>query len=144
MQAEKQQTIENKMEHINPDGLIKNSVFSQIITTQGNGKTIYIGGQNSVNEKREIVGKDDILLQTEQVMKNLEIALKSCGVNFENLVKLNIHIVQGQNAYGAFQVSQKFLGQNSKPPIITILYVAGLISPDFLIEIDAIAILPKI
>ena len=83
------------MEHMNPDGIIKNPAFSQIITTQGNGKTIYIGGQNSVNERREIVGKNDILLQTEQVMKNLETALKSCGANFENLVKLNIHIVQG-------------------------------------------------
>ena len=39
------------MEHINPDGLIKNPAFSQIIATEGNGKTIYIGGQNAVNEK---------------------------------------------------------------------------------------------
>lgn len=131
------------MEHINPDGLLKNPAFSQIITTEGSGKTIYIGGQNAVNEKREIMGKNDIEKQTEQVMKNLEIALHSCGATFENLVKLNIHIVQGQNAYGAFQVSQKFLGQNSNPPIITVLYVAGLINPDFLIEIDAIAFLPK-
>ena len=131
------------MEHINPEGLIKNPAFSQIITTEGNGKTIYIGGQNAVNEKREILGKGDILKQTEQVMKNLEIALYSCGANFESLVKLNIHIVQGQNAFGAFQVSQKYLGQNSKAPIITVLYVAGLINPDFLIEIDAIAFLPE-
>jgi enamine deaminase RidA (YjgF/YER057c/UK114 family) len=135
--------MDTKMKHINPDGLIKNPAFSQIITTEGNGKTIYIGGQNSVNENREIVGKGDILLQTEQVMKNLEIALKSCGADFENLVKLNIHIVQGQNAYGAFQISQKFIGQNSNPPIITVLYVAGLINPDFLLEIDAIAFKPE-
>jgi enamine deaminase RidA (YjgF/YER057c/UK114 family) len=135
--------MKNKMEHINPEGLIRNPAFSQIITTEGNGKTIYIGGQNAVNEEREIIGKDDILQQTEQVMKNLEIALKSCGAGFDNLVKLNIHIVQGQNAYGAFQVSQKFLGQSSNPPIITVLFVAGLINPGFLIEIDAIAFLPE-
>ena len=135
--------MKNKMEYLNPDGLIKNPSFSQIITTQGNGKTIYIGGQNSVNEKREVVGKNDILLQTEQVMKNLEISLKSCGANFGNLVKLNIHIVQGQNAYSAFLVSQKYLAQNHNPPTITVLYVAGLINPDFLLEIDAIAFLPE-
>jgi enamine deaminase RidA (YjgF/YER057c/UK114 family) len=131
------------MEHINPDGLMKNPAFSQIITTQGNGKTIHIGGQNSVNERSEIIGKGDILLQTEQVMKNLEIALESCGATFENLVKLNIHILKGENAYVAFQVSQKFLGENSKPPIITVLFVAGLINTDFLLEIDAIAFLPE-
>ena len=132
------------MEHINPDGLIKNPAFSQIITTEGTGKTIYIGGQNAVNEKREVIGKDDLLKQTEQVMKNLKIALQSCGADFGNLVKLNIHLVQGQSAFGAFQVSQKYLEGNNKPPIITVLYVAGLINPDFLIEIDAIAFLPKI
>ena len=131
------------MEYIKPIGLIKNPAFSQIITTEGNGKTIYIGGQNAVNEKREIVGKGDILQQTEQVMKNLKIALQSCRANFENLVKLNIHIVQEQNAYGAFHVSQKYLGQKNNPPIITVLYVTGLINPEFLIEIDAIAFLPK-
>jgi enamine deaminase RidA (YjgF/YER057c/UK114 family) len=46
-------------------------------------------------------------------MKNLEIALNSCGLGFESIVKLNIHIVQGQNANQAFQVSQKFFGQIS-------------------------------
>ena len=131
------------MEHINPDGLLKNPTFSQIVTTNGKGKNIYIGGQNSVNQNREVIGKGDILAQTEQVMKNLETALKSCGASFESLIKLNIHILQGQNAYGAFQVSRKFLGQKSEPPVITVLFVAGLINPDFLIEIDAIAFLPE-
>jgi hypothetical protein len=45
------------MEHINPDGLIKNPAFSQIIMTEGNDKTIYIGGQNALNENGEIIGK---------------------------------------------------------------------------------------
>lgn len=128
-----------EIKHINPDGLIKNPAFSQIITTQGNGKTVYIGGQNAVNTNREIVGKGDILLQTEQVMKNIQTALNACGADFENLVKLGIHVVQGNDAYGAFQVSQKFLGHVKNPPTITVLFVAGLINPDFLIEIDAIA-----
>ena len=133
----------HKMEHINPDGLIKNPAFSQIITTAGNGKTIYIGGQNAVNDKGQILGQNDISMQTEQVMKNLEIALTSCGVGFESLVKLNIHIVQGQNAYRAFQVSQKYLEHTPNPPIITVLFVAGLIHPEFLLEIDAIAFKPE-
>lgn len=131
------------MRHINPDGLLKNPAFSQIITTEGSGKTIYIGGQNAVNKKQEIIGNNNLLQQTEQVMKNLEIALFSCGAGFEDLVKLNIHIVQGQNAYEAFQVSQKYLKQNAHPPTITVLFVTGLIKPEFLIEIDAIAFLPK-
>jgi len=72
-------------------------------------------------------------------MENIQIALKSCGASFENIVKLNIHIVQGQDAFAAFQASQQYLGIANAPPAITVLYVSGLANPDFLIEIDAIA-----
>jgi enamine deaminase RidA (YjgF/YER057c/UK114 family) len=130
------------MAHINPDGLMKNPAFSQIVTTRGKGTTIYIGGQNAVNARREIIGKADIAAQTKQVMENLRIALEACGGTFENLVKLNIHIVQGQNLMAAFQASQQYLGTVSAPPVITGFFVAGLTNPDFLIEIDAIAFVP--
>lgn len=131
-----------KLEHINPDSLMKNPAFSQIVITAGSGKTLYIGGQNSVNANREIVGRNDIGAQTEQTMLNIENALKACGATFENVVKFNIHIVQGQNLMEAFQASQRFLQSASAPPAITVLYVAGLANPEFLIEIDAIAFIP--
>lgn len=129
----------DKIQHINPDGLMKNPAFSQIVTTQGNGKTIYIGGQNSVNSNHEIVGKGNIQAQTEQVMQNIQIALSECGATFDNIVKLNIYIVQGQDAYGAFQSSQKIMAKASNPPVITVLFVSELMNPDYLIEIDATA-----
>ena len=66
--------MKEKKEHINPEGLFENPAFSQVVSTQGNGKTLYIGGQNAVNRHAEIVGKDDIAKQTEQVMNNLDIA----------------------------------------------------------------------
>jgi enamine deaminase RidA (YjgF/YER057c/UK114 family) len=128
--------------HINPDTMMKNPVFSQIVTTEGKGKTIYIGGQNSVNANRAVIGKDDINVQTKQVMENIQSALQSCGGTFENLVKLNIHIVQGQNAAAAFQASQQYLGSASAPPVITVIFVCSLVNPDFLIEIDAVAFVP--
>ncbi|MEM8999035.1 MAG: RidA family protein [Bacteroidota bacterium] len=135
--------MENKKEHINPEVLFKNPAFSQIVTTQGVGKTIYIGGQNAVDQNAELVGKNDITAQTEQVMKNLETALKSCGANFKDLVKLNIYLVQGQDLKKGFEVSKKFLKEISKPPIVTVLFVAGLVSRDYLIEIDATAFVSK-
>jgi enamine deaminase RidA (YjgF/YER057c/UK114 family) len=131
--------MDNNVEYINPEGLFKNVAFSQVVITKNSGATIYIGGQNSVNEKGEIVGKDDILIQTEQVMKNIQIALKACNADYNNLVKLNIHVVQGQNIFGAFQISQKYLNGIPNPPAITVLLVSALINPNFLIEIDGIA-----
>lgn len=135
--------MESKKEHINPKGLLESPAFSQVITTQGNGKTIYISGQNAVNEKAELVGKGDLSSQTEQVMQNLKIALQSCGADFSDLVKLNIHLLSGQDARKGFEVSQKFLGTISKQPIITVLFVSGFVNPEYLVEIDAIAFVPE-
>ena len=135
--------MNKNVEYINPDGLSKNPAFSQVVTTQGKGKTIYIGGQDAVNAQREIVGKGDIGEQTEQVMKNLQTALSACGATFENLVKLSIYIVQGQDLYRGFQASQKFLGNLKNPPAITGFFVTALAHPDFLVEVDAIAFITE-
>ncbi len=135
--------MNGKIEHINPDGLMKNPAFSQVVTTQGNGKTIYIGGQDAVNSRGEIIGKGDIAKQTEQVMQNLQTALDASGATFQNLVKLTIYLVQGQNLYSGFEVSQKFLGNLTNPPAICVLIVTGIANPNFLIEIEATAFTPE-
>ena len=135
--------MSKQIQHINPDGLSKNPVFSHIVTTQGNGKTVYIGGQDAVNAQGEIVGKGDIAAQTEQVMKNLQIALSACGGTFENVVKLSIYVVQGQDMRGCFQASRKYLGNLTNPPAISVLIVSGLANPDFLVEMEATAFIPE-
>jgi enamine deaminase RidA (YjgF/YER057c/UK114 family) len=106
-------------------------------------KTIYIGGQDSVNAQGEIIGKDNIKKQSEQVLNNLKIALESAGAKFENLIKLNIYIVHGNDPQPAFETSQKMMGKIRNPPAITVVFVSSLAHPDFLIEIDAIAVIPE-
>lgn len=132
----------NAVQYINPDGLPRNPAFSQAVIT-GKGKTIYVGGQNAVNEKAEILGEGDLARQTEQVMINLRTALAACGAGFSNLVKLTIYIVQGQDLRQGFQASQKFLGDLKNPPVISGLFVAALARPGLLVEIDAIAFVPE-
>lgn len=134
--------MNKNVKYINPDGLSKNPAFSQVVITQGKGKTIYIGGQDAVNAQGEIVGKGDIFEQTDQVMKNLQIALSASGATFNNLIKLSIYIVQGQDLYRGFQASQKYLGNLKNPPAITGIFVAALAHPDYLVEVDAIAFIP--
>lgn len=68
-----------------------------MITVSGNAKIIFIGGQNSVNAKGEMVGQDDLELQTRQILKNIEIILVSEQANFKNLIKLNIYLLNGCN-----------------------------------------------
>lgn len=135
--------MSGQIHYLNPDGLSKNPAFSQVVMTEGKGKTIYVGGQDSVSAEGAIIGKGDIGEQTEQVMKNLQTALAACGANFENLVKLSIYIVNGQDINKGFQASQKYLGHLKNPPAITGMFVAALAHPDFLVEVDAVAFLPE-
>ena len=134
--------MKQAIKFINPDGLFKSPAFSQVAVTSGTGKTVYIGGQNAVNADGETIGKGDIAAQTEQVMHNMEIALQDSGASWSNVVKLSIHIVQGQDANKAFKASQKFISKTKNPPTITGVFVSGLTNPDFLVEVDGIAFIP--
>jgi enamine deaminase RidA (YjgF/YER057c/UK114 family) len=131
--------MNNKIDFVNPDELLKNPAFSQVAITKGSGNTIYIGGQNAITKNLEIVGKGNIALQTEYILDNIELALKSCNASLQDLFKLTIYIVQGQDVRKGFEGAQKFLKKLNNPPVITGVVVAGLANPDYLVEIEALA-----
>ena len=130
------------VEYLSPDSLHKNPAFSQVVVAQGNVLTVYVGGQNAVDSSGEVIGKGDIGLQAERTFKNLEIALSAGGARLENIVKWNVYVVQGQSPQPAFEVFQRVWGNRPNPPLVTVLFVAGLANPDFLLEIEAIAVVP--
>ncbi len=129
--------------YLNPENLHKNPAFSQVVITENNAKTIYIGGQNAVTSSGDIVGKKDIGKQATQVFKNLEIALAAASAHFESIIKWNVYIVQGQSPQAAFEAFQRAWGNHPNPPLVTVLFVSGLANPDFLLEIDAIAVIDE-
>lgn len=127
------------IEFINPDQLLKNPAFSQIAITKGGGDTIYIGGQNAITKELEIIGKGDIAQQTAYILQNIETALAACNASLDDLFKLTIYIVQGQDLKRGFDGAQSFLKKLKHPPVISGIIVAGLANPDYLVEIEAIA-----
>lgn len=132
-----------RVQHINPAGLHKNPAFSQVAVVQGQARTVYVGGQNALNEAGEIVGPGDMARQAEQVFQNLKIALAAAGAELEHVIKWNVYVVAGQAAQPAFEVFQRVWGGRANPPLISMLFVAGLANPDFLLEIEAIAVVPE-
>ena len=132
-----------QLQHINPDGLNKNPAFTNVIAVTGPVKTIYIGGQDAIDGSGQIVGKGDIKRQTEQVLNNLQIALKAAGADLENIIKWNLYVVQGQPLQPGLEAFQQIWGRRPNPPVITMAFVAGLANPDFLVEMDAIAVIPE-
>ena len=94
--------------HLNPEGLHRNPAFSQVITTSGHTRTIYVGGQNAVEPSGAIAGKGDIGVQAKQVGRNLQVSLAAANAGIEHVVKGTIYVVQGQPlgpAMGAFSAS---------------------------------------
>ena len=131
------------VEHLNPDTLAKNPAFTNVVVVTGNVRTVYIGGQDAVDASGTIIGKGDIVAQTEQIYRNLEAALAAAGAGLEHVVKWNVYVVHGQPIQEAFQVFQRVWGDRPNPPTISMLFVAGLAHPDFLAEMDAIAVVPQ-
>ena len=132
------------VQHLYPEGLPKNPAFTNVVAVSGSVKTVYIGGQNAVDPSGEIVGKGDIAAQTEQIFRNLEIALRAAGARLEHVIKWNIYLVAGQALEPGFEVFQRVWGQRGNPPLVTAAFVSGLAHPDFLLELDAVAVVPEI
>ena len=129
--------------YINPGSLNKNPAFTNVVVVEGNVKTVHIGGQDAINASGEIVGKDDIVAQTEQVLANVRAALAAGGARPEHIIKWTLYIVEGQPLQAGFAAFQDAWPQIPNPPAITMAFVSGLAHPDFLVEMDAVAVVPQ-
>ncbi len=126
--------------HVNPDTMHQNSAFSQAVVVEGSARTIYVGGQNAVDAQGTIVGIGDIAAQTEQIFANLESVLAAAGATLHDIIKVTIFIVQGNDLGPGFAVYQQKWGTVARPPAVSAAFVAGLAHPDFLVEIEAVAV----
>src|SRR5688500_3656650 len=135
--------VRGEVKYINPDSLPKNPAFTNVVTVTGPVKTVYIGGQDAVDTSGAIVGKGDLRAQTEQILKNIQAALAAGGAQPEHVVKWNVYVVQGQSFEEGFAAFQTVWGNRPNPPAISAMFVTGLAHPDFLVEMDAIAVVPE-
>jgi enamine deaminase RidA (YjgF/YER057c/UK114 family) len=126
--------------HLNPEGMHTNPAFTQAVIVEGAPRTIYIGGQNAVDANGQIVGRGDLAAQTEQIFTNLETILAAAGATLHDVVKWTIFVVHGQDLTAGYAVFQRHWGTTANPPAITAAQVAALAHPDFLAEIEAIAV----
>lgn len=140
--AKKQPRGMVEIAHLNPPEMHSNPAFSQAICVEGPHRTLYIGGQNAVDASGQIIGSGDIAAQAAQVARNVRTILDSVDVGPEAVVKWTVHVVAGEQLMPAMQAFQRELSHSAEPATVTVLYVSGLAHPDFLIEIDAIAVLP--
>ncbi|MFY9399013.1 MAG: RidA family protein [Desulfomonilia bacterium] len=135
--------MRGSVDYLNPPGLHRNPAYTQAIAISGEVRTIYVGGQNAVDESGNIVGKGDIGAQTEKALRNVETALAAGGAELRHVVKWTVYILQGQSVRDGFEAFQKVWGSRPNPPVVSSVFVPALAHPDFLVEIDAIAVVPQ-
>lgn len=131
--------MSNGVRRINPDTIAKPTGYTHVVEVTS-GKTVFISGQVSLSPAGEIVGKGDMRAQAEQVMQNLKSAVEAAGGTMASLVKITTFVVDMSQLAAVREVRAQYLDQ-SNPPASTLLGVTALAAPDFLIEVEAIAVI---
>jgi len=130
-------------EYINPNSLFSSLPlgFSQVVIATGR-KMVFISGQTAGDARKNIGGGDSVLEQARQALRNLETAMEAAGGTLKDVVALRIYVVDYQAESGTAvgtALREFFSPQN--PPASTWIGVSTLAVPEFLIEIEATAVL---
>ena len=125
---------------INPEGMLKPGAYTPVVSVSG-GRTLYVSGQVSQDGQGQLVGKGDLLAQTEQVYKNLSTALAGAGATFADVVKLTVFVVNYQPEHRALlqSVREKYVSR-ANPPASTLVGVQSLATSACLVEVEAVAV----
>ena len=129
------------IDFINPPTLAPTFGWTQVVAATG-GKTVYVSGQTSVDAEGLVVGKGDMRTQTRQTFENLKHALAAAGATFDDVVKTNLYVVGLKLEHVPIirEIRSLYVSKD-KPPTSTLVGVAALVHPDWLIEIEAVAVI---
>ena len=139
---------------VGPDWLIEGELVASLAPTQSftvpgvavspgvghavkAGNTLYVQGQVARDANRNLVGKGDIVAQTEQVYRNLDSILRETGTAWSDVVSVKSYYKQREDFGPGRQVRSSYL-QNGH--FVSTAVVAGFFDPDFLLEVELIAV----
>ena len=121
---------------LQPSTLPKPPNFSQGI--EATGRMVFISGLVSIDAQGTTIAPGDIEGQTRHIFNNMESILKEAGGNRDNIVKMNVFLTDMKNFPGMSKVRSEFF----KAPFPASAAVqAQLLKPEWLVEIDAVAVL---
>ena len=118
--------------------------FSQIVTSTG-GKTIYLSGQVAWDANQQIVGPGDLGIQTRATLQNIDTALRIAGGRLNDVVSMRIYIVEdvlAEDHHIGAALREFFPAEQA--PATTWIGVRALANKEFLVEIEAIAVIEEL
>ena len=107
---------------------------------QPEGRVLHVSGHVSQDVDGRTVGKGEIAVQTRQVLTNIRAVLNSVGGTMDDIAKVTVFVIDVADIDEIHQVRAEFFHQPY--PASTLVQVAQLIDPDWLIEIEAVAVIP--
>jgi enamine deaminase RidA (YjgF/YER057c/UK114 family) len=128
------------IEFLNPPELCPTFGWTHVVSSRG-GRTIHISGQVGIDAAGKVIGKGDLKAQTEQAFKNIQIALAAVGASFADVVKTSLFVVGLKSEHVPIirEVRSRYVSKEH-PPASTLVGVSALVGPDWLIEIEAVAV----
>lgn len=114
-------------------------IYSQATVANGFSKMIFVSGFTSRNADGSVYAEGDIVKQTERVLDSIKDILEEAGANMSNIVKMTLYIKDMNDFSKIHEVRARYF---KKPyPACAMLEVSRMVSPESLIEIEAIAVL---
>ena len=123
------------VQFINPAAIHTPTGYSHVAKA---GNLVSIAGQLSIDKDGNVVGEGDIQAQTKQALSNLEEAIKASGGAKEDIAAIRVYMTNRDDLEGMRQARAGFW--EGTPPASTLLFISGLVRPEFLIEIEALAV----
>jgi len=112
--------------------------FSQAIAVDATGKLVFVSGMTARRPDGTIAGIGDIEEQTRQVCENIKHALEAAGASMDDVCRIDVHLRNIGDRERFNKVRKQYWPTN--PPASTLVEVSKLASPEYLVEITAIAV----
>jgi enamine deaminase RidA (YjgF/YER057c/UK114 family) len=125
---------------INPDDLPVPPTYTQVVIATGTA-TVFIAGQEPEDAGGNLVGPGDLAAQARQVFGNLGRALAAAGARPDQVAKITIYVVRHRPEYLPVIEQARVAVFGEHKPADTLVGVERLSRPEYLIEVDAIAVI---
>lgn len=127
------------LEYIAPPGVAPAPGYTHVVV--GTGRLVSVSGQVAFDETGRLVGPGDPEAQARQVFENLRRCLAAAGATFDHVVKLTYFVTDIASMNAIRRVRDELIDP-AKLPSSSAVRVAGLILPELLMEIEALAVIP--
>lgn len=114
--------------------------FSQATVIEARGKLVFISGMTARRADGSIAGIGDIQAQTRQVCENLKAAVEAAGGTLDDIVRVDVYVRNMEHFDKIHKVRREYF--KAPAPASTMVEICKMTSPEYLIEINAIAVLP--